>query len=335
MSDIVQTGSAGIPHNPFAKAAPDHLSAGAVAIESERAIAEAQGRLIIAKRFPRDEALAFASAMDSCRRQSLAESAVYKFPRGGQAVEGPSIRLAEELARTWGNITYGIRELSRRIGESEMEAFAWDLQTNVISTQTFTVRHLRDKRGGPEALRDERDIYEVTANMGARRLRARILAVLPPDLVEAAVTQCRETMVRGGDKPMADRIREMTAAFSRIGVTAAMLATRLGKPLDAATPDDLADLRGIYQGIRDGASGTNDWFGQGGAGGPAGSRLDSLEAQVGGGAPTAAQGGDKASGGTTAAATAPAPAIENASPEDLAGLDDGLGLPPPKPRRGG
>ena len=323
MSDIVQTGPAAIQNNPFAKAAPDHLSAGAVAIEQERAVAEAQGRLLIAKRFPRDEARAYANAMASCRRPALAESAVYKFPRGGQAVEGPSIRLAEELARSWGNITYGIRELSRRNGESEMEAFAWDLQSNLISTQTFTVRHVRDKRGGAEALRDERDIYEVTANMGARRLRARILAVLPPDFVDAAVAQCRETMVRNGDKPMADRIREMTGAFSRIGVTAAMLATRLGKPLDAATPDDLADLRGIYQGIRDGQSGINEWFGQPAGGSVPGSRLDSIEAQVAGGA---------AEGAST-------PPIENASPEDLAGLagDDGLGLPPPKPtgRRGG
>jgi hypothetical protein len=277
MSDIVTTGQ---PNNPFAKAAPDHLSAGAVAIESERAIAEAQGRLLIAKRFPRDEAAAFARAMDACRRPSLAEVANYRFPRGGQSVEGPSIRLAEELARCWGNVAYGMRELSRRNGESEMEAFAWDQQTNVLSTQTFTVRHLRDKRGGPEALKDERDIYEVTANMASRRLRARILAVLPPDLVDAAVAQCRDTIKNGSDKPLVDRIRDMTQAFVRIGVTSQMLAKKLGKPLDEATPDDLADLRGTFQAIKDGALSINDAFAtvsQGNATG--GSKLDALEGQ--------------------------------------------------------
>jgi hypothetical protein len=279
MGEVVNS-AAPVPHNPFAKAQAAHISAGAVAIESERAIAEAQGRLLIAKRFPRDEAAAFARAMDACRRPSLADVANYRFPRGGQSVEGPSIRLAEELARCWGNIAYGIRELSRREGESEMEAFAWDQQTNVISTQTFTVRHLRDKRGGPEALKDERDIYEVTANMGARRLRARILAVLPPDLVDAAVEQCRETMKNGSDKPLADRIREMTQAFTKLGVTAEMLAGRLGRQLDTATPDDLADMRGIYQGIRDGASSVRDWFAPKEQ--PAGNRLDQIEAQMGG-----------------------------------------------------
>lgn len=309
MTDLT-TASAAVPNNPFAKAAPTHLSAGAVAIESERAVAEAQGRLLIAKRFPRDEAGAFARAMDACRRPSLAEVANYRFPRGGQQVEGPSIRLAEELARCWSNIAYGIRELSRKEGESEMEAFAWDMQTNVLSTQTFTARHLRDKRGGPEALRDERDIYELTANLAARRLRARILAVLPPDLVDAAVAQCRETMKHGSDKPLSDRIREMTQAFTKLGVTAEMLATRLGRPLDTATPDDLVDLRGIYQGIRDGASSVRDWFAPKEA--PQGSRLDQLEQQA-------------------APATQPAaePKIDNATPEQLAGLADD-GWPGPK-----
>jgi hypothetical protein len=265
MSEIIESPAEtrrgpALPNNPFARSAPEHISAGAVAIESERAIAEAQGRLLIAKRFPRDQARAFAAAMDACRRPSLAEVAIYRFPRGGQSVEGPSIRMAEELARCWGNVAYGIRELSRRPGESEMEAFAWDQETNVISTQTFTVRHLRDKRGGPEALKDERDIYEVTANMGARRLRARILAVLPPDLVDAAVAECQRTMRDGSQKPVADRIRDMTQAFVRVGVTADMLAARLGRPLDTATVDDLEELRGIFLSMKDGATGARDWF---------------------------------------------------------------------------
>lgn len=323
MGEVMTSGGAPpMPNNPFAKAQASHLSAGAVAIESERAIAEAQGRLLIAKRFPRDEAAAFARVMDACRRPSLAEVANYSFPRGGQKTEGPSIRLAEELARCWGNIEYGIRELSRRDGESEMQAFAWDMQTNVISQQTFTVRHLRDKRGGPEVLRDERDIYEVTANMGARRLRARILAVLPPDLVDAAVAQCRETMKSGSDKPLSDRIREMTQAFTKLGVTAEMLSARLGRPLDSATPDDLVDLRGIYQGIRDGASSVRDWFAPKDP--PQGSRLDQLEQQA-----TAAPAAQQAP-----ASSKPDPKFDSATPEQLAGMaDDGFPGPQTAPAK--
>ena len=137
-----------VQSNPFARHLPDHLNAGAVAIESERAIAEAQGKLVIAKRYPRDQARAFTAIMDACKRPGLAEEACYSFPRGGQTVSGPSIRLAEMLAANWGNIDYGIRELSRKEGVSEMEAYCWDLETNTMSSQKFTVRHIRDTRGG-------------------------------------------------------------------------------------------------------------------------------------------------------------------------------------------
>ena len=51
--------------NPFAREhLPAHVNAGAVTIESDRAVAEAQGKLIIAKRFPRDEARAFVLRVD-------------------------------------------------------------------------------------------------------------------------------------------------------------------------------------------------------------------------------------------------------------------------------
>jgi hypothetical protein len=164
-------------HNPFAVGQHKHLAEGAVAIEQSRAVAEAQGKLAIAKSFPRDEANAYESIMASCRRKALAEQAFYAFPRGNETVTGLTIRMAEELARLWGNIDYGIRELSNKPGESEMEAYCWDMQTNVYTSQKFTVKHERHTRSGVRNLTDPRDIYEMTANQGARRLRARILAV--------------------------------------------------------------------------------------------------------------------------------------------------------------
>jgi hypothetical protein len=246
--------------NPFQKQADSSLSAGTVAIEAERAIAEAQGKLVIAKRFPRDEARAFSQVMESCKRAGLAKEAIYGFNRGGALVTGPSIRLAEELARAWGNIDYGIRELSRKDGVSEMESYAWDLQTNTVSSQKFTVRHIRDTKNGSYALTDERDIYEITANMAARRLRARILAVLPPDLVDAAVEECRKTEAGGNGEPLADRVRKMLRAFEKLGVSALFIEARLGHTLDTILPDEFVELTQIHNSIRDGMTKAGDWF---------------------------------------------------------------------------
>ena len=72
----------------------DKVNQGTVAIEASRAVAEAQGKLIIAKRFPRDELQSYAKAMEACQRPTMAEKAFYSFPRGGQTVEGPTIRFA-------------------------------------------------------------------------------------------------------------------------------------------------------------------------------------------------------------------------------------------------
>ena len=123
----------------------ENINQGTVAIEASRAIAEAQGKLVIAKRFPRNEVEAYAKAMEACQRPSMAMKAFYSFPRGGQTVEGPTIRFAEELARCWGNIDYGIKELSQDDGKSEMQAYAWDLETNAQSVQNFTNPHKREQ----------------------------------------------------------------------------------------------------------------------------------------------------------------------------------------------
>lgn len=262
MNDLTTTqpGPAG---NPFARPAlPGHVSAGTVAIEAERAIAEAQGKLVIAKRFPRDQALAYQRVMEACSRPGLAEEAMYAFPRGGQTVTGPSIRLAEELARCWGNIDYGIRELSRKAGESEMEAYAWDLETNTVTSQKFTVKHVRDTNRGRFDLTDERDIYEIGANMGARRLRARLLAILPPDLVEAAVERCKATLQGNVEVPLADRVRALVDAFAGLGVSVQLLERKLGRPTAEVLPEELADLRAVYKSIKDGTAKASDFFSQ-------------------------------------------------------------------------
>src|SRR6185437_2074965 len=155
-------------------------------------------------------------------------------------------------------------------------------ETNVMSSQRFTARHIRDTRSGGKELTDERDIYELTANMGARRLRARILAILPPDLVDAAVQECRKTREGANTSPLIDQVNAMTAAFSKLGVSAEMIAARLAHPLDETTPDELADLRDIYPSIKDGMTKVGDWFGAKSSETkkPSGDKLSALEGQI-------------------------------------------------------
>lgn len=260
MSEENKTVPTAVNDNPFAVAKDKHINEGAVSIESSRAIAEAQGKLLIAKRFPRNQVEAYQNAMNACKRPSLAEKAIYSYPKGGQTVSGPSIRLAEELARCWGNIDFGIKELSQKDGESEMQAYCWDTETNTISSQTFVVPHVIDTRTGQKKLTTTRDIYENNANMAGRRLRARILAVLPPDLVEDAVRECRKTLAGKNDQPIEDRIKKMVMAFQKFGVKPETIEKRLGRPIDTMTAEDVSEFVGIFNSLKDGNSSIQDWF---------------------------------------------------------------------------
>lgn len=238
----------------------DNINQGTVAIEASRAIAEAQAKLVIAKRFPRDETLAYQKIAETCSRRDLAEKAFYSYSRGGSIVSGPSIRLAEELARCWGNIDYGIKELSQDDGKSEMQAYAWDLETNAMSVQNFTNPHIREVKGKAKRLTSQRDIYEINANMGARRLRARILAIIPAYIVEMAITECRKALAGKSDEPLIDRINNMVVAFAKLGVTTEQIETRLKRKVDTMTVDDLTDYIGIYNSIKEKESKPVDWF---------------------------------------------------------------------------
>ena len=236
------------------------INQGTVAIEASRAIAEAQGKLVIAKRFPRDEVAAFAKAMEACQRPAMAEKAFYSFPRGGQKVEGPTIRFAEELARCWGNIDYGIKELSQDYGKSEMQAYAWDLETNAQSVQNFTNPHQREVGKKMQTLTSQRDIYENNANMATRRLRSRILAILPSWFVEECIAECKRTIAGNNDTPLIDRVKKMVLQFAKLGVTQEQIEARLKHKVDTMTIDDFTDYIGIYNAIKNGESKVADWF---------------------------------------------------------------------------
>lgn len=227
-----------------------------------REVQEVQGQLIMAKKFPRSVPNVIANIMEACKRKSLAENASYLYPRGGEQVTGPSIRLAEELARQYGNIDFGIKELEQRDGESVVMSYAWDLETNARQTKTFTVPHSRfTKKDGMKKLTDPRDIYELVANNGARRLRACILGIIPGYITEEAVEACERTMKATVEsEPLNDQIAKAIGAFKSIGVTVEMLETFLKHKMEETNQTELVALRKIYVGISTGASTISQWF---------------------------------------------------------------------------
>jgi hypothetical protein len=225
----------------------------ATRIEQSRAVAEVQAAYTMAAARPRDPTRALNQILESCKMKSVAESAFFKFPRGGKSVTGETIHLAVEMARCWGNISYSIAELERDDGRgiSEMLSTATDLETNTTSRTSFIVPHKRDKEGNQPAspLTSMRDIYENNANMGARRLRECIFRVLPTWLVDAARTACYETLANSGDqRPLPVRLTAAVTAFEAMGISRERIEAKVG-PITGLTAIDLAALEISYRSL--------------------------------------------------------------------------------------
>ena len=231
-------------------------------VEKTRALQEVQAAIFMARQLPRDETRAYRKVMEAAKRLSLAEKAIYCYPRGGQQIKGPSIRTAETIAKYWGNLSYGIKELSQNNSEhsSEMMAFCWDLESNVRVERIFKVSHIRDTKQGPKLLTDARDIYEKTANDGARRLRAAILEVLPSDIVEDFITECEKTLVGSNTKPLKDRVQDMLKLFEDLGVTKEMIEQRVGTKTDNFIAKNIVDLGAVYNSIKNNFAPVEQYF---------------------------------------------------------------------------
>jgi len=230
-----------------------------VEVEQQRAISEVQGAIILAKKFPRNQIECLDRIKTTCQRKGLAEQALYSYSKGGTEITGPSIRLAEAIAQNWNNLQFGIKELEQRNGESTVESFCWDMETNVRQVKTFQVKHERHTKKGSYKLEDPRDIYELTANQGARRLRACILGVIPGDIIDAAVGQCEETLKATADTS-ADAIKKLIEAFAPFHVTKDQIEKRIQRHIDAITPAQIISLKKIYISLKDGMSSAADWF---------------------------------------------------------------------------
>jgi hypothetical protein len=221
--------------------------------------AEIEGAMIIAKRFPRNEDNAFGRLLKSCSRPTFAGDAAYSFPRGNTDVTGPSVYLAKEAARLWGNIRYGmdvvIDDEERRV----IRAWAWDVEANTRVSQDASFGKLiqrKGRNGGPTTWvkPDERDLRELTNKHGSIAVRNCLLSLLPSDLIEDALNKARATVRNeiSGDPDAARKM--MVANFAMLNVSGDDLQEFLGGPVAQATPDQMAQLRTIYKSVRDGNS---------------------------------------------------------------------------------
>jgi hypothetical protein len=127
------------------------------------------------------------------------------------------------------------------------------MEKNNHSRRQIAIMHILDTKEGPRAITSQNDIDNRIGNVAARIMRGRILALMPKHLVAIGIAECKRTLAGDNEKPLSDRLLAMSNAFKKQGVSAAMLAKFLGHQVDDTTADELVDLTGIYNAIKDGA----------------------------------------------------------------------------------
>lgn len=244
--------------------APLNNGNGALAVaNTQRAVAEVQAAMMLARSCPRNEIAAIERIKNTFSRERLAQVSTYVYTRGGTSVTGPSIRAAEAIAQAWGNVQFGFKEIERGydkgIGYSEIEAFAWDIEANTKRSLQFRVVHKRDTKKGTYPLTDERDIYEMIANMAQRRVRACIMAVIPGDVFDEAL-DVAEATVKANVDMSPETLQKLLSAFAGKGVVKEQIEQRIQRKFESIAAGQVVQLRNIWQSINDGIGKPEDYF---------------------------------------------------------------------------
>ena len=228
--------------------------------------AEIESAIIISKRMPRNEAECFQKLIKAASRPSFAEDATYSFPRGTKPdgtknyVSGPSVNMAREAARVWGNIRHGLRIIRDDDSSRLIQGWAWDMETNTkveMEDEFEKLIQRKGKGGSTEWIEpDERDLRELTNRRGAILVRNCILQVIPKDLTEDALYQCEQTLQDKASKDPDSTRKRLLADFSKVNVSVSMIEAVIGHPFDQSGPKELTDLRAVLNSI---AAGNSTW----------------------------------------------------------------------------
>jgi hypothetical protein len=256
---------------PPAALAVAETSSTAMAAQA-RALTEAKFTVALAR--PRDVDDVRQRILRACERPRFAETARYTLTwlkdAAGNHVTGPSIRFAEELARSMRNLDITQRVLFDDSERRVVRVTVMDLESVLSYESDITITKVSEKsklREGQLAIgtrtnAEGKTVYLVEATeqdlaakqnaLASKAMRTGILRICPSDIVEDAMAEVRAT-VRRRDAADPDAARKSIAdAFASIAVMPTDLKVYLGHELSQCSPAQLEDLRLIYAAISQG-----------------------------------------------------------------------------------
>jgi hypothetical protein len=211
--------------------------------------AELDIQITTAKAYPRNERnfVDKAISMVTISRET-AESCIYCLKRGNTEIKGASVRLAEIVASSWGNMHAATRIIENDGKFITAQAVAWDMENNVkISTEVK--RSITNKEGRTFT----QDMQVVTGNAAASiALRNAILKVIPKSLVDMVYDAAVKHAI-GDQKTFNSRRQEIFNRFNKMGIDNQKIFDFYNKKtIEEFGEEDIVSLIGIGTSIKEG-----------------------------------------------------------------------------------
>jgi hypothetical protein len=188
--------------------------------------------------------------------EEVAASCHYALPRGGKSLEGYSVRLAEIVAATYGNIRAGARVISNDGKVIVAQGVCHDLETNTAVTIEVR-RKITDKHGKTYT----EDMQIVTGNAAcAIAFRNAVFKAIPSALVNDVAEEAKR-VARGSVETLPERRKKAVEYLHQLGVKDEQICSVLAiKRVEDIDLDHLQTLRGIVTRIKDGESTVKEIF---------------------------------------------------------------------------
>jgi hypothetical protein len=241
----------------------NELMVGNVASLAEIEAAQIDQQIATAKRYPRDEDASVGKAIKlATYNPKIAQGCIYMRPTGKKDrimsfAEGPSIRLAECLKSSWGNLRLGTRVVGEKDGNIHVQAVCHDLESNVYETSEVA-KSITRSGGGRYS---DTMIQNVIGAASKIALRNVIFSVIPKAFAEQIMDECRKTIVGEGEDKAA-LYSAIVSSFADMGIDEArMLSVVDRQDYPAGSDGELVFLIGLNNAIKDGICTCEDVFG--------------------------------------------------------------------------
>lgn len=206
-------------------------------------------QIATAKRYPRSVAL-FRKEAESLAilDKETAEECIYALKRGNKVIEGPSARLAEIIAYSWGNCRADAEVVEINEEYLVAQGTFFDLERNVAIRKKVQ-RRITDSNGR----RYNADMIGVTGNAAnSIALRNAVFAGVPKALWKQIYLKARHASLGQGGT-LAQWRQTAFDWFAKAQVTPAQIVALLGlKGIEEITEEHLIQLNGIKNAIKEG-----------------------------------------------------------------------------------